>query len=315
MRIFLLVSLFLLNLPLSTSASEGTFLEKASITKSFISLGDIVNFSETNETIQALASQRIGSAPKPGRSVILDSHTILRQLASQQLLPSDIRWKGASEISITREGVKITPEKVSQIIDHYLQSRVKHIPKGEIRFIPRSLPLPFTLPAGEVTWNVLPSKSNIVNSSRFSIIFKVDNKVSKNLSVKGEIEALVPVAITSKNIKFDEPFSSSNVKMETRNIAHLKNPIFDLQQLQDKQATRSLKAGSVIKKSNLESIPLVYRGQPVKVLLRSGGLQLTTKGIARSDGGLNDMIRVQNANSNKILYCKVAAPGLVEVKL
>ncbi len=315
MRISILVLLFLFSLPLNIFAGDGTFLEKASVTKSYISLGDIVKFSETNETINALASQRIGSAPKPGQTIILDSHTILRQLASQHLLPSDIRWEGASEVSITREGIKITPEKISQIIDHFLQTNLADIPDSEIRFNPRSLPLPFALPAGEVTWTVIPSKSNIISSTRFSIIFKVDNRVSKNLSVKGDIEALIPIAIASKNIKLHEPFSSSNVTMEVRNVADVKNPIFKPQLLAGKQATRSLKAGNVIKTSNLESIPLVFRGQPVKVLLRSGGLQLTTKGIARADGGLNDTIRVQNANSNKILYCKVAAPGLVEVQL
>lgn len=315
MRILLLLLLFIISIPLSVSASVGTFLKEVSVTKEYVLFGDIVKFSDTNETVESLASQRIGKAPKPGDKIVISSHTLLKQMAAQDMLPSEIRWNGASEVSIERAGLKISGEKVSQIISQFIKSELQDINGGEIRFTPQSLPMPFTLPAGEVSWNVIPSKSNIVSSSRFTVIFKVDGRVSKNISVRGDIEALLPIAVASSQIRVNEPFSNANVKMEVRNIAAVKNPILNPQQLSGKQATRSLRPGTVIKASHLESIPLVFRGQPVKILLRSGALQLTTKGIARADGGLNDTIRVQNANSNKIIFCKVTAPGLVEVKL
>jgi len=315
MRIISLITLLLTLITSSALALEGTFLDKAEVSKRHISLGDIVFFSEDNQITRALASQRVATAPGPNKSITLDSYTILRQLASQHLLPPEIRWKGASKISVVSKGITINPEKINQIIDQFLQSELDKYPDAEFQFTPESLPMPFTLPAGEVAWKVVPSKPGVIGSSRFSVVFRVDGKVRKNISVRGDLKALMPVAVATQTLKANEPLSSSNVTMEVRDIADIRGAVFDKNQLSGKQATRTIKAGKVIQTSYLKSIPLVHRGEMVKVVLRSGGLQLTTKGIARSDGGLNDVIRVQNTNSNKFFYCQVTAPGLVEVKL
>ena len=51
------------------------------------------------------------------------------------------------------------------------------------------------------------------------------------------------------------------------------------------------------------------------MVINHGSMHLSTVGIARNNGRQDQMIRVQNINSNKIVYCRVAAPGLVEVVL
>ncbi len=42
---------------------------------------------------------------------------------------------------------------------------------------------------------------------------------------------------------------------------------------------------------------------------------LTATGLAHSDGKIDDLIRVQNLNSNKVVFGRVAGPGIVEVIL
>ncbi len=315
MRILSFITLFLILSVTHLYATVATFLDEAEVPGNYVTLGDIVTFSENNQTTKALATQRIATAPVAGQSILLDSHNILRQLASQHLLPADVRWKGASEISITRKGITITPDKIKQILNQFLQTKAQQYPDAELTFTPQSFPLPFTLPAGDVSWEVIPSRPGLIGSSRFSIIFRVDNKLRKNLSVRGQLKALMPVAVANQTIKNKEPLTANNVRMEMRDVARTKGVIFDLHDLSGKQASRTIRAGKIIEQSQLKSIPLVYRGEQVKVLLRSGALQLTAKGIAKADGGLHDVIRVQNTSSNKTFYCQVAAPGLVEVKL
>ena len=98
-------------------------------------------------------------------------------------------------------------------------------------------------------------------------------------------------------------------------ISSVDNPGQDLENFLGKKLQRSLRAGTPILLSMVESLPVVQRGERVKIVINSGPLHLTATGLAHSDGALDQVIRVQNINSNKIIYCRVAAPGLVEVIL
>jgi flagella basal body P-ring formation protein FlgA len=60
---------------------------------------------------------------------------------------------------------------------------------------------------------------------------------------------------------------------------------------------------------------MVARGQMVKIVLISGALRVTATGIASMNGVKNQVIRVRNISSRKLLYCRVLAPGIVEVRL
>lgn len=294
---------------------EAVFKKEVQVTDSVVTLGDIASFDTDSPRIQALATQHVGQSPSPGQAITFDGNTVLRQLASQGLLPTDIRWSGASSISVTRTGITIEPVKIQNIIDEFLLSQRDLLPNAEIQFVPDELPLPFTLAPGEVTWEVLPSKPGILGSSRFSIIFKVDDRVSKNLSLRGKLRALAPVAVATTNLSKNDLIQQNSVAMEVQDISDIKDPILNTEQLIGKRVTRNIRRGGVLDISQLENVPLVHRGERVKILVTSGPLQLTATGLARSNGGLNDIIQVQNTSSNKIIQCLVTAPGVVEIKL
>lgn len=294
---------------------EAVFKSEVQVTDSFVTLGDIASFDTNNPSIQVLATQQIGQSPSPGKAVTFEGQAVLRQLASQGLLPPDIRWSGANNISITRAGVTIEPAKLQEIIDEFLLSQQDILPDAEIQFIPDELPPPFMLAPGEISWEVLPSKPGILGSSRFSIIFKVDDRVSKNLSLRGKLKALTPVAVATAHLSKNDVINQGSVTMEVQDISDIKDPILSLEQLIGKRVTRNIRNGAVIDASQLENIPLVHRGERVKILFTSGTLRLTATGIARSNGGLHEIIRVQNTSSNKIIQCQVTAPGTVEVNL
>jgi flagella basal body P-ring formation protein FlgA len=65
----------------------------------------------------------------------------------------------------------------------------------------------------------------------------------------------------------------------------------------------------------VENLPVVKRGQQVKIAIKAGALLLTATGLAYNDGKLDQMIKVQNISSSKIILGRVAGPGLVEVML
>ncbi len=282
---------------------------------SVIRLGDIAGFDEETEMTRALATLTVGQAPAPGEKSSLHSLSIKEYLVSSQSLSRDIHWQGSPTVTVFRRGIDIGPERILAIIADYIKKNQNNLPEAEIRFIPDSLPLPFTVPTGDLTYEVIPSNPEILGSSRFSIIFRVDDKVVKNMSVRGEIEALAQVIVSAGSLQRGTILRPEQLTTTIMDISSIDNPGFNPEDFVGKKLTRSLRAGSPVSLSMVEALPIVQRGEKVKIFINSGPMHLTATGLAYSNGVKGQMIRVQNINSNKMIYCRVAAPGLVEVIL
>ena len=313
-QLLLIIALFL-GCATPCSALQITFKQNAEVDGVTVTLGDIAQFDDNSEMARALASQKVTQAPPPGNSISLNSLAIKQYLENTLSLTSEIQWNGAPTVSLTRTGIHIGSTRIQKIIAHYLQQNSANLPNADIRFIPSALPLPFVLPAGELTYEVIPSSPRILGSSRFSIIFRVDNQVAKNMSVRGKIEALAPVVVAVNRLKRGTVLSPSDLTLAIKDLNEVNNPGLDVSSFSGKKLTRNIKAGAVITLPMVATLPIIKRGERVKIVIRSGPLHLSASGIARTDGTHDQMIRVQNINSNKIIHCRVAAPGLVEVLL
>ncbi len=301
--------------PNASSALEVKFQKSAQITTPFVTLGDIAGFSEESPLSSALATQHIGYAPLPGESVTLSSKQIINDLSQQLDHSLDIMWNGAPSILVKRKGVTINPGQMEAAVASFFESQQDKLPDADYLFIPQQLPLPFLVPTGELEVEVIPSNPNVLGSRRFTLIYKVDGKIVKNLSIRGRIQAMGNVAVLTRNIKRNEILTPDMVKMETRDIARLNSPCMDLREVLGKKMARRGRAGKILSIDNVDFPPIVQKGQLVKILVSHKGLSLTATGIASMNGKQDQVIRVKNTRSQKIIFCRVAAPGLVEVQI
>lgn len=280
-----------------------------------ITLGDIVTFDEKSDLSAALRSQVVGPSPPPGESQTLSANAIIRSLLPAIPPGSEVSWSGSATIEVTRTAVTVTAEQISQHIDGYLAQHRGELPEAEIRFVPSELPIPFVLPVGDVTCEVTPSNPNIVGSSRFVLIFRVDGRVRKNMSVRGRLEMLAPVAVLTTPLKKGDVISTSHLSMAIRDLSEIKEPCLDMANVIGLTMKSSVKAGEPLSMYNVIVPPMVRKGELVRIILNHKGMNLTATGLAQSDGKLRETIRVQNTSSKKTVYCRVAAPGVVEVTL
>lgn len=312
-RLFIIIAVLLLNSPAHGLIVE--FQETAIVRGVSVKLGDIATFDTRTELSRALASQVVAQSPPPGETTIVSANAVIQTLAPDLAPGTDIIWQGQANIKVTRASIRITPDRINQIIDDYLREHSQALPEAEIRFIPNNLPLPFLVPQGELSWDVVPANPNIIGSKRFSIIFRVDGRVRKNMSLKGKLEILAPVAVATTTLKKGTRIQSSHLSMAVQDISNLRSPCLDGSQVIGKVLKRSLKAGSPLTLDNVVFPPLIRKGQLVRIVVNHNGMQLTATGLAKGDGKLHDTIRVQNISSKKTVYCRVAAPGIVEVTL
>lgn len=312
-RLLLIITVLFLAQPLY--AFDVIFNKKASVDEKIVKLGDVATVDTIDETGKALLTIPVANAPAPGEKTYFRSSNIKKYLTSSQNLPEDIGWRGSPTIEVLRKGTRIESKHMLEFISDYIQLQQNALPDAEIRFIPTSHPLPFTLPTGHLTCDVIPSHPGILNSSRFSLIFKVDNRVVKNMSIRGKVEARAEVITAAIPIKKGTVLSPKHLRKTVLDISSMKDPGFTLDEFLGKKSKRTIQAGSPIRISMIESLPVIYRGERVKIVIQSGPMLLTATGLAHSDGRVNDLIRVQNINSSKVVFGRVTGPGVVEVIL
>ena len=312
--VFVLLCLLLYPV-MSAHALEISFKASGTVDEATIRLGDLVDFDQQTEMARALATLQLCPAPAPGEKISLRAIDIKDSVVGSQNLPADIHWTGSPTITLLRNGISIGPDKIEKIIADFIDKNRNHLPEAEIRFIPDSLPLPFTLPMGEMSYELTPSNPNILGSSRMSIIFRIDDTVVKNMSVRGAVEAMAQIVVCTSSLKRGEILRPQDLSTALMDISGIDSPGFAPDDFIGKKLQRSLRAGSPVIESIVEALPIVRRGERVKIVVNSGPLHLSATGLAGSDGALDEMIQVRNTNSNKMVYCRVAAPGLVEVLL
>jgi flagella basal body P-ring formation protein FlgA len=70
-----------------------------------------------------------------------------------------------------------------------------------------------------------------------------------------------------------------------------------------------LAAGHILCHSDIQAIPLINIGDPVRLEMVCGSLVVTSDTVARTAGGLGDKVRLELPNSRRCLQALVTGPG------
>lgn len=310
--ILLLSSLLIFWNSLGVAATTVSFREKAAVNSSKICLADIADITPASGT-QALGQIDIAPAPQLGQIKTLEIAPVLTSL-QQNPLVRDVIWQGSAQVLVLRQTTRIEKDQLIEIVENFIDQNRDSMPEGELRFTPLRAPKEVLLPRGEVSWRVKPSRPEIVNSSSFSIYFQVDEKPVKNCTVRGKLEILHPVAVALENIKRGQPITEGSIGFIQKDVTQLRHPIFSAHEVIGMLAKRTLKKGRAINYEHITFPPVIAEGELVKIFATKGNLKITTNGIAKSSGLTGEIIRVRNITSNKLIYARVDAPGIVSVE-
>ncbi len=218
-------------------------------------------------------------------------------------------------VNSTDNSVTIDQNSIDRVLSDYIERNKSFLPQAEIRLRNIQLAKPFTLPKGKLDIEVIPSDPAILKSHRFTLIFRVDGRVEKNIAVRAKLEAIAPVAVASGDLQRGSIINRRDINLVRMDIVPLRNPSFDPKELIGKKVKRSLRLGKPIDRTSVEFPSLVKRGDIVSMVVRKGALTVTAKGVARRNGKKGAWIKVRNTNSQKEILCKVVAPGLVKVEI
>jgi flagella basal body P-ring formation protein FlgA len=147
-------------------------------------------------------------------------------------------------------------------------------------------------------------KINYKNNNRFS--FEIIKPSGFKEVVQGKFEEAKMIPALSKNIlKGQEITEDSLTQIKVAKNYHNDKFVQQPEEIIGKYANYNLEPYKLIPKNGLKSFELVKKGQGVKLVFTKNSLYIESSGITMQSGSINDIIRVRNTNSNKIVQGKI----------
>ncbi|NMM46314.1 flagellar basal body P-ring formation protein FlgA [Rhodospirillaceae bacterium KN72] len=110
-----------------------------------------------------------------------------------------------------------------------------------------------------------------------------------------------------------EPGDIAMVRLHEEDLGT--NLIVDPDRLIGQAVWRSLSTGRPVANTDVRAPVLIEKGRVVSVMLQNGSMTLTVQGRAMQDGSKDEVIRVQNTQSNMVIEAVVVNEGRVMVTL
>lgn len=119
------------------------------------------------------------------------------------------------------------------------------------------------------------------------------------------------VAVTAGPVPAGQLLSDDDLVVERRDISSLSDTIGAAAAV-GQAARRSLRAGEVLRQSQLAAPILVKRGEPVVMLARIEAIEVSTAGEALDSGARGAIVRVRNVANGRVVRMRVTEAGTVE---
>lgn len=316
LRTILITILLVLTLEATASALEVQFKKSALVKGDAITLGEVATIiPSSSAAAAALAGQSLGYSPEPGKRTVLQASEIEQYLVARDPGAGAVTWSGAESVTVVRDAIEIGPADIREYLEAYIERKKDILPDAEIRFRRLDLPQPFYLTTGDLEVEIFPADPAILKSKRFTLIFRVDGRVEKNIAAHGELEAIAPVVIATNDLVRGMVVQPQDVNVARMDIIGLTSPAYSEAEVVGKKLNRSVRQGKPVRREWITTPPLILKGQMVTIVARKDGLVVTARGIARHDAVAGGVAKVINSNSQKEIQGLVSAPGEVTVEL
>jgi len=146
-----------------------------------------------------------------------------------------------------------------------------------------------------------------------AVTLERDGRVLARGSAEVIVEVLSERLVAARTLERGEIVAAEDLERRPLEPGERAAEPIEASVLVGKRTKRRVPQGAVWRADWVEEAPLVSRGQPVRLRYESGALRIDATGVAREEGRVGDLVRVQNPTSRRELRGRVAADGSVHV--
>ncbi len=284
-----------------------TVNDKAAVKGPYMTLGEIATITgEDPGRIEQLSRLQLGYAPAPGSNTVLTKELLGTRLAATGADLSGVVWQVSQTISVMTESQVVSGQSLTDMATQAVHNKLTGI-VGELTVVPAVIPTDVNVPLGMV--QVVAEIPGGVRFTGFTTAYAtifVDGQRYSSVPVRLAVKLYQQVAVAARAISGREMLTADSIRFERADIGRLAaGYITDGDQVIGLQSRRLIMQGTVITSQLLEKPILITRGSAVTIVARMGDIEVTVNGQALQDGIKDQLIRVQNVNSRRIIAARV----------
>lgn len=282
-----------------------TVAAESQVTGQFFTLGDIASLSgDDTGRIAGLQQIRLGRTPAPGQSIIFSAELLMIRLHTAGSDLTGLNWQVPPQFKVTARSQLVTGERLAGLATQYLQT---HLDGSDVEFRPVGQLQDLMVPPGDVSFSIdLPYGLKYNAPTTVHISLGLDGQPYTSVRARFEIKKYEQVAVASRAIAPRELVSDDNIIFERRDIGRMPPGYFtEPNRILGLVVKRQLSPGMVMGESVLEKPLLIERGKTVRIVALTGGIEVSTPGVALQSGSVGQSIRVKNTNSQKVITARI----------
>ncbi|MEN6576851.1 MAG: flagellar basal body P-ring formation chaperone FlgA [Phycisphaerales bacterium] len=322
-HVFVLTAILLPACSYGLPAGEGDPVEAAllqvhmprevTVQGSSLTLGQVSVLRGDPSLVAAAAQIKLGQLSMPGQRAVLDRLTILSRLASHGISTEQVRLTGAETIAVRRFHKSIDSEEFLDVGRTFLR---QHPPAPMIcETIPSTKPKDLILSGDVEDLQILPRfvRSGARNHVAVQIVVMADGKEVGVRDILFRLRYQSRRVVTAREIAEGTVLTPEDVKIEA--VASDRPEPADWKPPYGLVAVRKLPENTELRADmvNAAQSPVVIRrNESVVIRIERPGLVVTAVGTVLQEGRTGEYVKVRNADSSRVIVCKVNADGTVE---
>ncbi|MBU1196498.1 MAG: flagellar basal body P-ring formation chaperone FlgA [Proteobacteria bacterium] len=299
--------------PSSAAQIKITVKETSQVNQDDIYLGDIADIHASDFLKEALSKIDVDTSPKPDKIKLLDNKKILSAIHTQQYLPENIKIVIPEHVYVKRMSQEITKQDIRTFLEQHLSTAYKGREFNLASLSVRGLEL---YPQGDVDF-VLSSNDIVSQNGRLAVFLDVNinRKKQDRVSVTGQVDVFEKVLCVNRSFPKGKQLSREDVYLKKLNIFNLSGDyIKQFDRIENKILKTGVKKDEYLRSDLIEQQPLIQKGDIVTLVSKNENLLIVTSGVSKEDGFENELIRVENLNSGRLVQGIVRGKTKVEVR-
>jgi flagella basal body P-ring formation protein FlgA len=302
-------------------------------------LSELVGFDQKSE--QSLGDLAVTTAPPPGGSRVIHIDMIRSVLAESGTNMATLTLSGATRCAVTRPSVVTaatvpTPDTAARpdvpasqdavappsrpstlrqaVIDYFNAEFARYGGTADVVFDHTSQQV-LDLSGPAYTFRTRSRSGSLLGLVQLEVDVLSDGRAVQTVPLVVQVSMIRQVVIARRSINQDATIQPADVEPAPLSFTRLdKTGLDDAAQVVGQRVKRFITPGTVIEPSMLESVPLVTRGQLVKLVSVAGAVQAVTTARALQDGLLGEVITARSPDNKRVEFeVVVVGPGTVRI--
>lgn len=288
---------------------------EAEVSSSGMTLGEIAKISSSSPALaSALKGLSAGSAPWPGQSIQVDAGQVRLRMKAARLDPAGVVFPEPARVRVKRAAQTVSGQEAADKAKEAVQAAWQQPDRMECDIL--RAPQDISIRSGKL--ELVPQPPTDLRPGILSVPVEVraDGKRERTLSVSLRLRVYRQMVTVTQALARGQVVSASDVSLQEKEVAAgCTGALTDIAEAENMRTRRPIAMGCVLRKADLDVVPLVRRGGPVVIEATAGRVCVRANGLAQQDGVMGEMVKVRPDHSREDISAKVTGDGRVTLAL